>query len=273
MPAIYRVSNIKKEIKAIILILIISIVAALIAIGFSYVTDNIEVLKCFIITLFAYFALYIIFSVVNSKLDNKVFKAIATIWGFPFAVGIAIITVLIPALMMQAYLVLYLIFAIISPLIIYRLNEKFYLTNFSIETWIYLIITIGVITATIFNKQIQYLIFRIIPFTALKKEREERSKIIDLCNYIVSVPNIKLIIYSLYFIALLIFNFFTFEDSSFFDTKNIDKAILQSFITFLAFERMFTNLKISDFRPSKLLSILKSSINHEIKDITGKKDT
>lgn len=240
--------NYKQEIKATILIFLINIIAALIVIGFNYIIENVEKLKYFGVAILAYIALNIIFNFLNFKLDNRIIKVITTILGFPAALFTATISVLIPALMIQVYLILYLIISVIVPLIILRLDEKFHLTNFSIEAWIYLIITVGVITATLFNRQIQNIIFRIIPFTAIKKEREERSKIIELCNYIISTSNIKLVIYSLYFIGLLLFNFFTFQDSSFFDTKNIDKAILQSFITFLAFERMFANLKISEFK-------------------------
>lgn len=265
-------NNSKKEIKATILIFLINVVAALIALGFNYIFESVEKLKYFGVTILAYVALNIIFGFLDLKLDNKIIKIIATILGFPVAIVVGMIAVLIPALMMQLYLILYLFLAVIIPLAVYRLDEKFQFTNFSIETWIYLMITIGVICAISFNKQIQYITFRFLPFTAIKKEQKDRSKVVELCNYIVSIPNIKLVIYSLYFIALLIFNFFTFQDSSFFDSRNIDKAILQSFITFLAFERMFANLKSSEFRPSKLLSILNSSVKYEIEDITGKKD-
>ncbi|MNG38928.1 hypothetical protein D3C84_1268040 [compost metagenome] len=49
------------------------------------------------------------------------------------------------------------------------------------------------------------------------------------------------------------------QNKSFYDNPNIDKAVLQSFVTFVAIDRILTIVKQTEFKPSKLLEILKSS--------------
>jgi len=271
LPAIYLVKNTKKELKSTIIFVLINIMVIFLIYFGKFLKNYFSDVKYFWIGLVIYFILTFLLTILNHRINFKVLRIATLILSFPISLIYVLVAILIPVLITQIYLILYFILSFILPYLLYTLDIKYSFLSLQIQTWIYIISTTGVIIAIIFNKQIDYLTFKIVPFTSLKKEKKKRSNLVELCNYIVSSSNIKLVIYSLYFIALIITNFLNFQDSSFFSTPDIDKAILQSFITFLAFERLTTNLELSEFRPSQLISILQSAINKEIEEITGRK--
>ena len=63
---------------------------------------------------------------------------------------------------------------------------------------------------------------------------------------------------------MAVVNFFKFQDMSLFGNNNYDSAVLQSFITFIAFDRALTILKQLEFKPSDLLMKIVTSINNKI---------
>ncbi len=206
----------------------------------------------------------------NRIFKNKMFGFLVQTVLFPFSLIYLFITVAIPILSTQIYLFTYLVLSFFIPLALYRIDEKLLITELKEETWSYLIITSGVIIATLLHKQITFLTFKLIPFLARKSEKMSRLKLVELCEYIVSKNNIKLVIYSLFFMALIVFNILSFEQNSYYDNPTIDKAILQSFVTYIALERILSNLKLTEFRPSELLKTLKLSIFNETEIIIGK---
>ena len=90
---------------------------------------------------------------------------------------------------------------------------------------------------------------------------EKRTDFNKLTDYFLSENNIKFIIYFCYFLYLLVFNLFTFQEHSFYSSPMMDRAVLQSFITFIALERLLSNLKDLDFKPSEMLKLLLTSIS------------
>lgn len=220
-----------------------------------------------------YFLICLLLYQVNRIFKNKMFGILVQTVLFPFTLLYLFITVAIPILSIQIYLFAYLGLSFFIPLALYRIDEKLLITELEEETWRYLIITSGVIIATLFHKQLTYLTFKLIPFLARKSEKMSRLKLVELCEYIVSKNNIKLVIYSLFFIALIVFNILSLQQNSYYDNPNIDKAILQSFATYIALERILTNLQLTEFRPSELLKTLKLSIFNETEIIIDKKTT
>ena len=112
--------------------------------------------------------------------------------------------------------------------------------------------------------------FKIIPFTARESWKLKRSKLVALCEYIVSKNNVKLIIYFSFFVTLIIFTIIGLQKGSYYKNSNIDTAILQSFVTFIAFERILLNLKRTKFRASKLLETLKLSMSDKTSELGDK---
>lgn len=245
----------------------------LFVIGIQHFADYISTISNLYWILAIYFFVCILLYQINRKIKSKVFDFIVQAILLPISLLFGFVTVAIPILSTQVYLIAYLGLSFIIPLTLYRIDQSLELTVLKGEAWLYLIITIGVITATLFHKQITQLTFKIVPFTARKSEKMKRFKLVELCEYIVSKNNIKLVIYSIFFIALILFNFMGLQQSSYYENPNFDKAILQAFVTFIAFERILTSSKVTEFRPSQLLKALKSSIFSEAEIITDKKTT
>lgn len=245
----------------------------LLVIGIKYLTDYASTIDNLYWIIGIYILLCILLYQINRKFKNKVFDFVTQAIMLPFSLLYGFVTVAIPILSTQIYLFAYLGLSFFIPLVLYRIDERLFITGLKEETWSYLIITSGVIIATLLHKQITFLTFKLIPFLARKSEKMNRVKLVELCEYIVSKNNIKLVIYSLFFIALIVFNILSLQQNSYFDNPNIDEAILQSFVTYIALERILTNLKLTEFRPSELLKTVKLSIFNEAEIITDKKTT
>lgn len=222
-----------------------------------YMGQNLFILIKYIVI---YLILWSLLIILYKRFNKKFIGFILAIFSVPLLLLQVLFAAIYPLLSSLSYLILYLVISFIIPLSVYRLSEYFNLLELKLETWIYLIVTSGVIISTLFHTQIRDLTFKVIPGFVLKEDKKKNKKIVDICNYIVSPGNIKLVIYVLFFIALLFFNFQNFQEVSFFKIQNIDAAILQSFLTFIAFERILMNIKLTKFRPSELLILLKESV-------------
>ena len=87
-----------------------------------------------------------------------------------------------------------------------------------------------------------------------------------LTDYFLSLENVRSIVYFGYVIVLLVINYYNFQDLTVWSSLTMDRAILQSFLTFIAVERALIFLKTLNFRPSVLLEKISSSILSKIKD-------
>lgn len=61
-------------------------------------------------------------------------------------------------------------------------------------------------------------------------------------------------------ILLFAINYFSFKSNWLSESPTQDKAILQSFVVFIAFDRALTLLKGLEFKPSDFLKILVTSV-------------
>jgi hypothetical protein len=127
------------------------------------------------------------------------------------------------------------------------------------------------ITATMMNEQVKRLTYLFSPVRLYFTKIAKRLEFNQLTDYFLSENNIKFIIYFCCFLYLLIFNLFTFQEHSFYSSPLMDRAILQSFITFLALERLLSNLEDLDFKPSEMLKLLLTSITGDTKVDKNKK--
>lgn len=78
----------------------------------------------------------------------------------------------------------------------------------------------------------------------------------ELSLSIVNEDRFRYLIYILFFIALLYFTVIEFEQLFEFQNKNLTPAILSSFATFIAFDRLYQNWSIVDFNPNKHWKLL-----------------
>lgn len=112
--------------------------------------------------------------------------------------------------------------------------------------------TISVFIAVLFNFQLRKLIYKISPARFKDSKSLKPYELDKLTDYILSENNIRFVIYGIYFLLLLVFNYIEFEEN---DKYNLEtnKAILQSFVTFIALDRALTLLRDLEFKPSDFL--------------------
>lgn len=220
-----------------------------------------------------YLAIYIlvaIFSyIIYNRYKNQTARLVYKFFIFPVRIIKGFITVSAPYLVLQTHLALYLFFAGILPLGFFLFDQISDLINLNFATHIYIMVTFSVVFATLGNTQLKKLIYMVSPFRLTQLQKLKKIDFKELTDYLLSENNIKFIIYSIYFLYLLVINFFNFQQNSFYSNSETDKAVLQSFITFIALERLVTNLKELDFKPSEMIKRLLDTMTNNDKEVKG----
>ena len=258
--------NINKELLSLILIISSGIFILGLAVGLFYIIHLIIELQNGYLYLLGYVFISILTYVIGKQTKNPILTTLNKLLTLPFRMILGFIPVAMPYFVLQINLFIYLFASVAIPLFFYLLDRVTGLLELKITTHIYIIVTFGVITATLMNKHLKYLTYLFSPVRLYKTNAPKRLEFNKLTDYFLSENNIKFIIYFCYFLYLLIFNLFTFQEHSVYSSPLMDRAVLQSFITFLALERLLSNLKDLDFKPSSMLKLLLSSISGEPKD-------
>ncbi|MDB5228286.1 MAG: hypothetical protein JWN78_2479 [Bacteroidota bacterium] len=251
--------NLKKEFTATLLLIAINVFV----IGVVYLSDY---LLKFISNVHHKFLIFFIWLVLCIGLyylydyfDNRITKIIFYTVCFPALILFVISKILLPLLGVQMYLFFYVIGCILIPASLLKLNNFFHWFTLTNATSTYILISSGCIIAIVLHEQLS----KVILYLTSKIQNETYKDIID---YLISEKNIKFVIYLAYLIFLAVYNVNNLEGSSFYNSPELDKAVLQSFITFLAFERVLINFKESEFKPTQLLTRIKDSIfNDKVK--------
>lgn len=241
------------------------ILIVLLVFGMFYGISQLMGMKHGLWYLSIYLLLCAITFVISKQYKNKIVTLIYQVLALPFRIVSGFMPLAMPYVVLQIHLFIYLFVSAAIPLCFYVLDRATGLFDLKITTHIYIIVTFSVITATLVNKQVKYLTYLFSPVRLYSSNISKRLEFSKLTDYFLSENNIKFIIYFCYFLYLLIFNLFTFQEHSLYSSPLMDRAVLQSFITFLALERLITNLKELDFKPSELLKLLLTSITGEEK--------
>lgn len=253
-------SETKKEITSTLLFLGVTIIVGIISFLLMYLLKRAS--KIDYLFLFSYILICVISHQINKKYKSKLTKNIAQAILLPFTLLVVFASIAMPILSIQVTLGLYLLFSFIFPWILYKFDKTFHFIGFNFETWVYLIITFGILIAFIFHKQIKFFVYQTFPFTSEKSKDKGKYNLEVLNNYVISINNIRLVIFSLYFLYLIVVNFMNLEGKSFYENANVDKAVLQSFVTFIAFDRVLSTLKQTEFKPSELVTKIWMNIKH-----------
>jgi hypothetical protein len=94
----------------------------------------------------------------------------------------------------------------------------------------------------------------------------KKFRLDELIAHIINKENIRFVIYISFFIYLVVYSYKMLGNSSILETSLHDKAILQSFLCFLAFDRVILNSKQVVLLPSIFLNKLINSITQKEKD-------
>lgn len=260
-------THLNKELFSLILIVTSGILILGLAVGIVFIVDSVLDIPYGLGYVIGYILLCATLFVVGKRTKNSNLLQIHRLLVLPFTLFIGFLSVAMPYFVLQIHLFVYLFFSSIIPILLYRLDRATGILDLKITTHIYLIVTVSVIIATLMNKQMKYLTYRFSPMQLYSTHISKRFEFNRLTNYFLSEHTIKFVIYFSYFIYLLIFNLFTFEEHSLYSSPLMDRAVLQSFITFLALERLISNLKDLDFKPSEMLKLLLTSIRGDDKDL------
>lgn len=248
-----------KELKATgIIFLFVGLIFFLVYIGKKIPLD-----KTFYISIFSYFAILIFLGGLNLFFKNKYLKRINGLIYLPLALVGAVLIIIIPFWLLLLHLIFYFMFAFLIPELLYKVLNYLHLIDFIQEpTALYLRITLTVFICVLFNPSLRNLVYLLSPARIKTSEKLRPYQLDKLTNYLLSSDNIRLIVYVGYVVALGVINYSNFQNSSISKTMNIDRAILQSFVTFIAFDRALVLFKQLNFKPSRLLTrIYKAILN------------
>ena len=224
--------------------------------------------KYFYYILIGYILICVIVVIIQQIFKNRIVDKVTGIILIPAGILYAIGTIIIPFGTVFVHLLYYLIVSVVLPLIIIRVLNQFGYLSFLTETTIFFFqITITVFVSVLFNHQIRQLVYIISPARIRTSEKLKPYELDKLTDYLISEKNIRFLIYVLYFISLLAINISDFQGSSLTEKTEFDKAILQSFIAFIAFDRVLALLKDLEFKPSTFLIKMFQSISNKLKDL------
>ncbi len=259
-------NNYTKEIKAILIFIMIGAVIF----GFTFAISYLKLQNYLFGSIVIYMAGALLLLILNSLTNSGFIK---TLLGYYLIIA-HLLWVLGALLMPFGFLFIhflyYIFFSLFIPESLYWIYNFFDLNILSNNTTIlYLKLTMSTFIAVIFNYQLRYLIYAISPARLKTSKKLKPYELDKLTDYLLSDRNVRFIIYSGYFILLSITNIMTFENKTLTSTILNDKAILQSFVTFIAFDRALALLKQLEFKPSDFLNRIVDSIRRKFKQDIG----
>jgi len=253
-------NNYIKEIKAIFIFLIVFIIFFFII----YLIKNYDPDYTFLGYFVGYLVLISILTVLSKFIKLKVFREIVNVVSYPAGFFYIIGILILPFMELIKNSILYFSFVAGISYYLFWSLEYFDLIE-SPDLFVYLTLTFAVFTAVLFNFQIRKLINYISPGSSDSPDKILKYK--EISDYLLSENNIRFTIYSVYVVVLVYNNILSFQTNASDVDVNFNKAILQSFVTFIAFERSLSILKTLKFKPSDLLDKIHGAISNHVKEM------
>jgi hypothetical protein len=253
-------NRVYREIKATIIIL--GIIGAILLFISSMQNKEWIFIKSFI----SYVSICALFFILNSFLKNKYLDKVNRIIFLPFGILWAILTFTIPFGTLLIHVMFYFSISFAIPELLYRTLKYLDLIDFIKEpTAIYLKITLTVFISVLLNSLIRRIVILISPMHVKPKDLAP-YELDKLTDYLLSRDNVRFLVYTGYAIALIIINYYNFQGLSYNTGIDIDKSVLQSFVTFIAFDRSLFLMRQLNFSPSELWEKVRKSIYNMIVD-------
>jgi hypothetical protein len=200
-----------------------------------------------------YFLGYIISIFLYKKFPNKTVEIITTIFSLPLILISSLFKISNPITSLLTNAFFYFLLSLLFPGLLVIILNKLSILNLSRESLFFIIFTCGTIISITFNKILLKITYKISPAIKNNSENEENKNLIKLSEYLITPSNIRFLIYLFYFIYLCYFSLKTLETNSPFTTKNMDNALMQAFLVFVAFDCLRINSKNIVFSPSTML--------------------
>ena len=213
----------------------------------AYLIKDVSEFKLWGVNWFAYLSLYsgiLIFSYTFPK--NTFFNFVHLIIAIPY-LFLQLFTPFINlflALIVGFVLPIGTIFLFIEYVPEILLNIDLYFA-----TKLYLSLTLSSIVVVTFGEKLMKYLISVQENGRVINRKEKR---IEFTLSLVNNGIVKYLIFLLYFFLLLVFSISKFNGITIFEGENINSAILQSFVTFIAFDRLITNKKLMMIVPQKV---------------------
>lgn len=208
--------------------------------------------------------IYFIITYTLSKIFKiKFFEYLYTIPLLPLHFFFELLTYTIPINLVMMNVFLYLSF----PLMIVSytsLGLTFFQSPINFELKLYLSFLFVYLFYVNCNKLMLGFVARISPARYKDSKKLKPYNIKEISEYLLSQDNLKIIIYTFNFLAIICINIYKFQNLTFFDQFLLfEKPILQSLVTFIAFDRAITLFKGLMFKPSELFNKIVTGIKNK----------
>lgn len=128
----------------------------------------------------------------------------------------------------------------------------FFKTEISIETHDYIFYTLGFSLIVLFSSHVLKIINLISPFYRKNSNKLKSFKIDVINEYIFQINNMR-------FLIFIFYCFYLIRNNIYYDQNGINKAMMQSFVTLIAFDRLYTIATLNKFSFNTLkFKIIKS---------------
>ncbi len=256
--------EIAKEIKAtIVIVLAIGLILLSIKLAESPIYQQWFI--CSIILLVIFYGVLII---LNKNIKSRFIESCIKFISIPLGVVFAILIFAIPVIALFYHVLLYFIISFLIPFFTFFLIDFFNLLQFlEPDTKLYIQFTTGMFICVLLNSVIRSFVYAISPARIKKSEKMKPYQLDKLTDYLLSAKNIRYLAYFAYFIVIVTVNYFDFQNIDNLEPKYLKEVLLQSFITFIAFDGSVLLLKTLDFRPSAMIQKVKNSISEKVNQL------
>ncbi|WP_089756545.1 hypothetical protein [Chryseobacterium soldanellicola] len=261
--------NSKEIISGIIVALLITLMTAVFYLTY-YLSNKVEIKLTWIWLPIIYITTSCTLLLISLNYKNKKLQLCVDIYLTPLFLVIAIAGILLPMITLLFQYSLYLMISFVIPGLILKILSYFQILILPNELKIYIIFTSAVFIAVLFNGKLRKFVQWLSSLYTKNYSFAKNAKLNALTDYVASQNIIKFLIYSIYVILLIVMNIHKLQGRSLYNNTNYDVAILQSFVTFLAFDKVHALSAQLDFKFSNLLSLLiysiKSLMNFNIEE-------
>lgn len=194
---------------------------------------------------------------------KQIFEILYNIPLLPFYVFFQILTYTIPISLILMNVFLYISFPIL--VVSYTsivLTHYRVAINYELELYLsFLLVYLFYVT---FNKLALLFVAKLSPARYKDSTKLKPYNIKEITEYLLAEDNMKILIYSFNFLVIIFINIYKFQNLNFYDKVLVlEKPILQSLVTFIAFDRAMILFKGLKFKPSELYEKILTGIKNK----------
>lgn len=263
-----------KELKSIGILLIMLIGAICFLIGSAYLMDLLADFGVWGPTFGLLVLLFISIAanLLNKKFPNRLTNFIALILSLPIGIVLILFNLFFPLIIILLAIGLSCVILIFPTFFFFKILESLDLYYLKPEFQTYIQFSFSFILLLLFNVQIKKILIYLIAVNENAKRWMEEYRYRPIIDYIFNLKNIRFIIYSFYLIFFIYYSYKFVGELNYLPSGN-ENAILQSFLTFLAFEQLIPILKKTSLKPSIILFMVQDSIKLSFKSEFSKAES